>query len=157
VAELVVSVDVAASGPRVWSALIDWDSHGDWMVLTSVRRTTDDGDGVGAGIEGVTRLGPFALRDTMTFTQWQPPPANPARCVVEHTGTVVRGSAAFEVEEIDAGHCRVVWSEWIELPLGLLGEAGWIGVRPVAAVFLRVSLRRFARLVESGRGGSAPA
>jgi uncharacterized protein YndB with AHSA1/START domain len=150
VAELVASVDVDAPLVRVWAALIDWETHGDWMVATTVRRTTDDGDRVGAGIEGITKLGPFAIRDTMTFSQWQPPPASPARCLVEHTGKLVRGSGAFEVEDLGNGRSRVVWSEWVQLPLGLLGETGWLAVRPVIALFLRLSLSRLARLVETG-------
>jgi Polyketide cyclase / dehydrase and lipid transport len=149
VAELVAWVDVDAAIDRVWAALIDWESHGDWMVATTVARTTGDGDRVGAGIEGITKLGPFAVHDTMTFSQWQPPPASPARCVVEHTGTLVRGSGAFEVEDLGHGRSRVVWSEWVQLPLGLLGETGWLAVRPVVGFFLRLSLRRLARLVEA--------
>ena len=148
-AELVASADVDAGVERVWAALTDWETHGDWMVATTVQRTTEGGDGVGAGIEGITKLGPFAVHDTMTFSQWQPPPASPARCVVEHTGTLVRGSGAFEVEDIGDGRSRVVWSEWVQLPLGLLGETAWLAVRPVVAVFLRLSLRRLARLVEA--------
>jgi carbon monoxide dehydrogenase subunit G len=152
VAELVVSVEVAAPVERVWNALVDWESHGDWMLFTKVHRTTHDGDGVGAGIEGITGVGPLLLRDTMTFSQWQPPPARPARCVVEHTGAMVRGSGAFEVEELSADRSRVVWSEWVQLPFGLLGELGWIVVRPVVALFLTLSLRRLAGAVQSPNG-----
>ena len=149
-AELVASADVDANVELVWAALIDWEAHGDWMVATTVQRTTGDTDGVGAGIEGITKLGPFAVHDTMTFSQWQPPPASPARCVVEHTGKLVRGSGAFEVEDLGDGRSRVVWSEWVQLPLGLVGETAWLAVRPVVALFLGVSLRRLARLVEAG-------
>jgi hypothetical protein len=149
VAELVVSVDVNASPERVWAVLTDWETHGEWMVATTVRRTTDQRDGVGAGIEGITGIGPFVMRDTMTFSQWQPPPASPARCVVEHTGKVVKGAGAFEVEDVGPDRSRVVWSEWVQLPLGLLGETGWIVVRPLTALFLRISLRRLARIVEA--------
>jgi carbon monoxide dehydrogenase subunit G len=148
-AELVVSVEVLAPQAQVWAALIDWERHGDWMLFTTVRRTAGTGDGVGTGIEGLTKLGPLAIRDTMTFSQWEPPPANPARCVVEHTGKLVRGAGAFEVEELGPNRSKVVWSEWVELPLGMLGEIGWIGVRPLAALFLKVSLRRLATVVES--------
>lgn len=148
-AELVASADVDACVERVWAALTDWETHGDWMVATTVQRTTGDRDGVGAGIEGITKIGLFVVRDTMTFSQWQPPPASPARCVVEHTGTLVRGSGAFEVEDLGDGRSRVVWSEWVQLPLGLLGETGWLVVRPVVALFLQLSLRRLARLIEA--------
>ena len=95
--------------------------------------------------------GPLLLRDTMTLTQWQPPPARPARCVVDHTGTLVRGAGAFEVDHVSADRSRVVWSEWIQLPFGLLGELGWVVVRPVVAFFLTASLRRLARVVETQR------
>ena len=155
-AEIVVATDVAAPLDRVWAALIDWEKHADWMLLTKVRRTTDGGDRVGAGIEGVTRLGPLALRDTMTFSQWQPPPARPARCVVEHTGAIVRGSGAFEVEELGPDLSRIVWSEWLQLPLGLLGEIGWVVVRPGVALFLRLSLRRLARVIEAADAAVRP-
>ncbi len=147
-AELVVSVEIAAPADAVWSKLVDWHSHRDWMLLTTAEPTTTDGDGVGAGIVGITRLGPLALRDTMTIAHWQPPPANPARCGVEHTGRVVRGSGAFEVESLGADRSRVIWSEWVRPPLGLLGEVGFLAVRPLFALFLRTSLRRLAKLVE---------
>jgi hypothetical protein len=155
VAELVVSTDVNASLEEVWAVLTDWETHGRWMVATTVRSTTDQAEGVGAGIEGITGIGPFVMRDTMTLSQWQPPPASPARCVVEHTGKVVRGSGGFEVEELGPDRSRVVWSEWVHIPLGLLGETGWIAVRPLAALFLRVSLRRLARIVEAGGAAHA--
>jgi hypothetical protein len=130
--------------------LVDWETHGDWMLSTVVHRTTESADGVDTGIVGITSLGPIRIRDAMTLSQWQPPPASPARCVVEHTGKLIRGAGAFEVEELGPDRSRVVWSEWIQVPLGLLGEAGWIVVRPAIALFLRFSLRRLARALESG-------
>jgi len=151
VAELVVAAEIAAAAGHVWSALVDWPTHGQWMLFTRVESTTAQTEGAGAGIVGITGIGPCAFRDTMTVTSWQPPPAQPARCGVEHTGRLVRGSGAFEVETIDAGHSRVVWSEWVRPPGGLLGEIGWLGVRPVVALFLRISLRRLAKYAEAGR------
>jgi len=155
VAELVVSVDVQAPLEQVWAALTDWETHGDWMVATTVQRTNEAAEGVGAGIVGITAVGPFAVRDTMTFTQWQPPPASPARCVVEHTGTLVRGSGAFEVEALAPDRSRVIWSEWVQLPLGLVGEIGWLGMRPLMRYLLRLSLRRLAAVVEEGKRTSS--
>jgi hypothetical protein len=146
-AEVVVRVDVAAPTRAVWEKLVDWRTHHEWMVLTKVEPTTQAQDDVGAGIVGVTGIGPVVFRDPMTVTGWQPPPADPARCQVAHTGNLVKGAGAFEVESTPGGS-RVVWSEWVQLPFGLLGEVGWLVVRPVAALFLRVSLHRLAKLVE---------
>lgn len=149
-AELVVRVDVEAPADAVWAALVDWDAHRTWMLLT---HASADGAGLGAEVVATTGIGRVSFRDTMTVTQWEPPPADPARCVVAHTGDVVRGSGAFEVASTGQGRCRIVWSEWIRPPLGLFGDVGWLGVRPIAAVFLTASLRRLARRVEhlSGR------
>jgi hypothetical protein len=83
----------------------------------------------------------------MTVTGWQPPPADPARCQVAHTGQLVKGAGAFEVEATADG-ARVVWSEWVQLPFGVLGDVAWLAVRPAVALLLRLSLRRLARLVE---------
>ena len=147
-AEVVARVDVAAPPKAVWDKLVDWPTHRQWMVLTKVESTTEDREGVGAGIVGVTGIGPIAFQDPMTVTSWQPPPAPVARCEVAHMGRIVRGAGAFEVEETPTGS-RVVWSEWVRLPFGLLGDVGWLAVRPLAAVFLRISLRRLAKLVEA--------
>ncbi len=147
-AEVVARVDVAAPPQAVWDKLVDWPSHQEWMVLTKVESTTEDEQGVGAGIVGVTGIGPVAFKDPMTVTAWQPPPLPVARCEVAHMGTIVKGAGAFEVEETPGGS-RVVWSEWVRLPFGLVGDIGWLAVKPVAALFLRISLRRLAKLVES--------
>jgi hypothetical protein len=147
-AEVVARVDVAAPPKAVWDKLVDWPTHRQWMVLTKVESTTEDREGVGAGIVGVTGIGPVAFQDPMTVTAWQPPPVPVARCEVAHMGRIVRGAGAFEVEETPTGS-RVVWSEWVRLPFGLLGDVGWLAVKPVAAVFLRISLRRLAKLVEA--------
>jgi hypothetical protein len=83
----------------------------------------------------------------MTITVWEPP----VRAVIRHTGKLVRGSGAFEVEALGPDRSRVVWSEWVDLPLGLLGRLGWPLVRPVLRQLVQVSLRRLAGQVEGTR------
>ena len=112
------------------------------MLLTRA----SGGRAEGASIEAWTGLGRLAVRDTMTIVVWEPP----HRCVVRHTGRVVRGSGAFEVQELTPTTSRVVWSEWLDLPLGLLGRLGWPLVRPLVRLGVGISLRRLARLVERG-------
>lgn len=141
-AELVVTQDVAAPAQRVFDVLTDWDVHDRWMFLTRA----EGGRGEGAEIAAFTGVGRIGFLDTMRITVWEPP----RRAVVRHTGTVVRGSGAFEVEPLGPDRSRVVWSEWIDLPLGALGRAGWPLARPAMRFFLQQSLRRLARYVESG-------
>lgn len=142
-AQIVLSVDVEASPEQTWAAVTDWDGQGSWMLGTRVRGTAQGGQGVGGGIEGFTGIGPFGVLDTMTITGWDPP----RRCVVQHTGRLVRGSGAFEVEALPGGRSRFVWSEWLDLPLGFVGQVGFLLVRPLFAAGVRLSLRRFARWV----------
>jgi uncharacterized protein YndB with AHSA1/START domain len=142
-AELVISRDIAAPQQRVWDVLVDWDVHDRWMIGT---RATG-GHGVGEPIRAFTGIGRLGFLDTMTIVVWEPP----ERAVVRHTGRVVRGSGAFEVRDLGDGRSRVVWSEWVDLPFGVVGRLGWplarLGVR--AGVLL--SLRRLERYIASGR------
>jgi carbon monoxide dehydrogenase subunit G len=141
VAELVVTAEVRAPAQDVWDLLTDWEQHDRWMMLTRA----SGGRTEGASIEAFTGIGRLGITDAMTVVVWEPP----RRCVVRHTGRVVRGSGAFEVAELGPHHSRVVWSEWLDLPLGPLGRLGWLLVRPLARLGVARSLRRLARLVEA--------
>lgn len=145
-ATLVLTVDVDAPVEATWAGATDWDGQGEWMLGTRVRGTAQNGQGVGGGIEAFTGLGPLGFLDTMVIEQWEPP----HRCHVVHTGRVVRGTGTFVVEPRGAWS-RFVWREDLELPLGALGRLGWPLVRPLFALGVQVSLRRFARWVEDGR------
>jgi len=141
VAELVLTQEVDAPAARVFDVLTDWAAHDRWMLFTRA-----EGDNAEGGeIRAFTGLGRFGFLDTMTITVWEPP----RRAVVRHTGKVVRGSGAFEVEDLGAGRSRVVWSEWVLLPLGALGQLAWPVVRVPLRLLLQVSLRRLARYVVS--------
>lgn len=138
-AELVVTQVVPAPAERVWDALTDWSAHDRWMILTRA-----EGDRAeGGAIRAFTGVGPVGFLDTMTITVWEPP----RRAVVRHTGRVVRGSGSFEVEPLGEDRSRVVWSEWVQLPFGLLGRLGWPVARVVLRALVQVSLRRLSRYV----------
>ena len=78
-----------ADAERVWQAVTDWSRQHEWIWATRVH----GGQGVGAAVTGRTGLGLVGFTDTMVITEWDPP----RRCVVEHTGRLIRGAGIFEV------------------------------------------------------------
>ena len=143
-----MAVDVDAPAEQVWRAAVDWPSQSDWMFLTRVEATAGSGHAVGDQLAAFTGVGKLGFLDTMTVTAYDAP----RRCVVEHTGRVVRGVAAFEVIPLGADRARFVWTEWLVLPLGLLGQVGFALVRPLVMWPLRRSLRAFAAHAARSRG-----
>jgi hypothetical protein len=140
-----LEVVVEAPVEQTWAAATDWDQQGEWMLGTSVRGTARDGQGVGGGVEAFTGLGRLGFLDTMEITVWDPP----HRCGVLHAGRVVRGTGLFEVRALGEGRSVFTWSEQLDLPLGLLGRAGWPVVRPLFLAGVKRSLDRFALWVPS--------
>jgi carbon monoxide dehydrogenase subunit G len=138
-----VSVRVAAPVQAVWEATTDWERQSTWMLGTRVRGTDNDGRGVGGGIEAWTGVGPLGFLDTMVITEWDPP----HRCLVRHTGRLVRGTGAFEVAAHPDGGSVLTWSEDLTLPGGPVGRLGWPAVEPFARFGLARSLARLAAAV----------
>jgi carbon monoxide dehydrogenase subunit G len=139
-------IRVRAAPERVWQVAMDWSRQGEWIPATVVR----GGTGAGAEVVARTAIGPIGFTDTMVITEWDPP----RRCVVRHTGRVVRGGGIFEV--VPAGDLSEFrWTELIDLPVPatvrplalVLGRAT---IGPLSSALLRYALRRFARLVEGG-------
>jgi hypothetical protein len=147
-----IAVDVVIDAPpeAVWSAVTDWPRQSEWMLGTVVRSTDLDGVGVGGGLEAFTGVGRLGVLDTMVITEWDPP----RRCVVLHTGKVVKGLGIFEVVALPGGRSRFVWAEELDLPLGVLGKAGWPIVRPGFAWGVGRSLQKLARDVEAEHAAS---
>jgi carbon monoxide dehydrogenase subunit G len=139
--EITARVRVPAPPERTWRAVVDWPAQGEWMLATRVR-----GDhGPGARVVARTGIGPIGFTDPMVVTEWAPP----RRCVVRHTGRVVRGDGVFEVEPAGAGS-EFRWTERLDLPLGVAGRWGWRLARPLAQRGMDASLRRFARFLAAG-------
>ena len=141
---LAISISIDAPREKVWAAIADWSSQGDWMLQTKVWVTSDISEGVGTSIAAFT--GPFykfyprfksiGLLDLMTVTSWQPP----VRCDVEHVGKVLKGSGSFILSEDENGKTRFDWSETITAPKPL-----FLLVAPFLYLGVRISLARFAR------------
>jgi len=145
-AELTLTVDVDAPAEVVWEVVTDWPGQGEWMLATRVQ-TDGEGDGrrLGATMSAVTGIGPLAVTDTMVITEWEPP----TRCVVHHTGAVIRGDGIFEVTALGPQRARFLWSELLDLPFGVVGRVGWPIARPLLRVGVARSLRAMARHCET--------
>ncbi|MGH3735730.1 MAG: SRPBCC family protein [Micromonosporaceae bacterium] len=143
-AELTVRTPVDAPAGTVWRVLTDWERQSEWMVGTTVRLTRGDGHSIGSELAARTGVGPVGFTDTMEIIMWEPP----RRCEVLHTGRLVRGVGSFTVEPASAAAATVVWTERLDLPLGVLGRWGWPLVRPAFRAGVRRSLTRLARLCE---------
>ncbi len=148
-----VAADVVVAAPpeAVWAAVTDWGRQSEWMLGTRVRVVGGSGEGVGARLEAFTGVGRAGFLDTMVVTEWDPP----RRAVVLHTGRVVRGTGLFEVFVLPGGRSRFVWSEDLELPLGLLGRLGFPVVRPAFLAGVRASLARLGAAVEADAATAA--
>jgi len=136
---IAAEVTVDAEPGRVWRAAVDWPRQREWIWATRVT----GGHGTGAEVTGWTGIGPVGFTDPMVITEWDPP----RRCVLRHTGRVVRGTGIFEV--IPRGkRSEFRWTEHLQLPVPpAVGNLAGRVITPVAAWALRSSLRRFARLL----------
>ncbi len=141
VLEVSSRVLVPAEPERVWQVAMDWSRQQDWIWGTRVR----GGTGVGAVVTARTGMGPVGFVDTMMITEWDPP----RRCVVRHTGKIVRGLGIFEVTR-RGSECEFRWTERLDLPWPAGGRLGRWTVAPLARWGLGASLRRFARLCTPG-------
>ena len=153
--ELTVPVDVNAPAEAVWDIVTDWPGQGDWILGTRVRVTSPgDGRELGATLSAFSGVGPLGFTDTMEIVEWAvPTDGRPRRCVVRHTGKVVRGDGVFEVVELGPERARFLWTELLDLPLGAVGRLGWPLVRPVFRLGVERSLRKMARLCEARHRG----
>jgi hypothetical protein len=106
--------------------------------------TGGDGASVDSELAAFTGVGPLGFTDTMRITAWEPP----VRCAVLHTGAVVRGTGEFLVRPVSSDTSELVWIERLDLPLGVVGRAGWPLVRPAFTWGVRRSLAKFARFAE---------
>jgi hypothetical protein len=147
--QLALTVEIKQPAKVVWKYLVDWCGQSDWMLQTKVWSELDQDrtvkNGKGVLIFAFTGLFPnfypklkVGVLDTMEVTRWQPPNI----CEVVHIGRVIRGTGKFELRE-KKNTTTFYWSEEIIAPAILLAI-----LKPFILVGVRISLRRFARLVE---------
>jgi carbon monoxide dehydrogenase subunit G len=154
---LTVPIEMDAPADVVWQAVTDWERQSEWMLATRVEVTSPgEGRQLGATLRAVTGIGPLRFVDAMEIVEWTVPNGDgPHRCVVRHTGRVVRGDGVFEVVPLGPARSRLIWSELLDIPLGALGRVGWLLAQPVARAGVLPSLRRLARDCEAEYRASA--
>jgi hypothetical protein len=147
--QLALTVEIKQPAKVVWKHLVDWRGQSDWMLQTKVWSELDQDRTVknGKGVLIFAFTGLFSnlypklkvgVLDTMEVTRWTPPNI----CEVVHIGRVIRGTGKFELKE-KKNVTTFYWSEEIIAPAILLAI-----LKPFILVGVRISLRRFARLVE---------
>lgn len=137
---------------HVWSLLTLWEAQPEWMLdARSVTVTSPQRTGVGVTVEVPTDIAlGLVVVDEMVVTEW----VERTRIGVRHTGRVIKGTGAFEVQPTRRPGGQegtlFTWTEDVEVPLGGLGEfvAHYLVVPYVAHVFRR-SLRRLKQVAES--------
>ena len=144
--EVTATTIVAAPAEVVFRGLTAWERQGDWIPFTTVRIAEGTG-GEGSSIEAVTQIGPAVLRDQMRVVKLDPP----YEVRVVHYGKVLRGPGVFRCTPMGPNRTQVVWHEWFHLPGGTAGKVAWPVLWPGSKVSLTGALRRFAKLVESGK------
>lgn len=142
--EIKIQIKINAPIEKVWAAIADWESQGDWMLQTRVWVTSENRSGVGTSISALT--GPlvksgfkFGLLDKMVVTNWQPP----YLCEVDHVGKVIKGTGKFELTDLSNGREAVTvfdWSETIKAPKSL-----FLLIYLPTYLGVRISLLRFRR------------
>ncbi len=142
-----IELKIKAPRSKVWSAIADWESQGDWMLQTKVIRSSSHSEGVGVEIEAFT--GPFyrlfpkrrilGLHDLMRVTKWEPPHT----CEVLHYGKVLKGMGLFSLRELDASTTLFHWEEEILAP-----KLIFLVLKPFFILGVKISLSRFAQSLE---------
>lgn len=143
--EVTATVIVNAPADRVFAALTAWERQGEWIPFTKVRLVEGDG-GEGSLVEAVTAVGPAVVRDEMRVARLDPP----YEVRVVHCGGVLRGPGSVRCTPLAGGRTQVVWHEWFHLPLGVAGRLTWPLLWPGSKIGLTQTLKRLARLVETG-------
>ena len=124
---------------KVWAALADWESQGEWMLQTTVEVTSDIREGVGTSIAAFTGIGKLGIMDHMTVTSWNPPTI----CDVVHTGAIIKGTGRFELTAISENSTRFDWSEEILAPRAL-----FLLIAPGLYAGVRISLSALRRQLQ---------
>lgn len=143
------------SAHDLWSELVDWKGHEQWIPATRVELDPGDPTEVGAIFTAFTGFGPLALKDRMrvVLCNWDGTKST-GECEVKKLGPILKGAAGFTVEP-QSGGATMEWFEDVMVPYvpnvlaPLLARIGAVG--------FRVGLRKLSRLLAHRSSGIAEA
>ena len=140
------TIEVEAPAAALWSYLTDWERHGDWIPLTRVETVGGAAHGVGGKLRAWSGIGPLGFWDPLTITEWEEHDDGGGRCVLVHTGRIVKGDAILTVTALSDARSQLSWVEFFDF--GPLGRLGWRVAGGRLEQGLGRALRRMAAQVE---------
>jgi hypothetical protein len=143
-ADLSLTQRVKASQEEVFAEIVNWPGQSAWMLGTEVWVTKNNGVGVGGEFAAFTGIGKLGFVDPMKITHWNPP----SEVSVLHLGKFVKGTGEMKVERISENESDFIWSESLDLPLGIIGFIGYKIIEPFFKIAIKKSLKKFALIVE---------
>lgn len=99
------------SADAVFTELIDWAGHADWVPLTRVEIISGDG-GEGTEFVATTGVGPAALPDRMRVVALD---RQARTAVIEKLGPLLTGTVTLQVVPVTEWTSRVDWVEDINV------------------------------------------
>ena len=133
--------DLPLPARAVFSELVNWRGHAEWVPLTRVRVVVGDG-GMGTVFVATTGIGPFALPDRMRVDD-----LDPVAMTVRITkiGPVLSGRVDLAVTSTGESTSRLDWVEDIRVPY-----VPQFLAKPIAAATSRgfqASISRLAKVI----------
>ncbi len=146
-------VHVRIEAPRdvVWSALTDIELQPAWMRDA---RGLEIVEGDPAEVApGLIMKVPTQFLGMKTIDVMETIAVDaPLRWEVQHIGESFKGRGEFTLVDEDDGRATTVyWTEEIEAPAGLVGEAALTAIQPLLRRQFKHDLHRFRRIIESSR------
>ncbi|MEM7340790.1 MAG: SRPBCC family protein [Actinomycetota bacterium] len=137
----------------VWSEMVDWPSHGEWIPATRVEIDEGDPQAVGGMFTGYTGYGPLMLVDHMRISEIDfDTESGHGRCVVDKLGPVLKGTAGFTIEPSGSG-TELEWFEDVTVPYlpGFLAPV----VNKMSALGFAQGMRKLAKKMDGAEQTTA--
>jgi uncharacterized membrane protein len=146
--EINLTIEIAAPRSAVWTYASDIARQPEWMhEMKRVEMLTPPPVQPGSRGRATVRIFGISTTDDVVITQFDPP----STFAIRHEGKFV-GEGLLRFTEIDAGHTRINWMEYLRPPL--FANIGGFVQRPILGAIFRSDLRHLKRILEEGSTAS---